>query len=277
MWDVDAAIAEFEWCLSHGLRAVNLQAPRPGIRSYDDPVWEPLWSMAEEGNAILLTHGGSIDLQAAIEYVGPHYRTMTSLESGGWMARRGISRFIFGGVFARHPGLRYILVEQNGEWWSATAREYDSAYYCQRYELAEQVPEPPSFYLAQNVFIGASFMSDFEAEWAVEQDYWPNVMWGRDFPHPEGTWSYQEADEASDPERNVTRLAMRNTFHAIPDEPTAAMLGANAVRALGLDEAALQKIADRINAPTLEELSRPIDEVPEQGGYLAFRTVGPTW
>jgi predicted TIM-barrel fold metal-dependent hydrolase len=274
MWDVATAQAELAWCVDHGLRVVSLQAPRPGIPSYDDPAWEPLWSFAEEASVVFATHAGALDMQAAIGTTGPHWSAMLELEAGGWMARRALSRFIFGGVFARHPGLRYILAEQNGDWWSATIREYDSSYRNHRWQLGDQVPEPPSFYLSQNVFIGGSFLASFEAEWAVEQGYWPNLLWGRDFPHIEGTWSLQEEDEASDPARNVTHLAMRNTFSGIPDEPTAGILGGNAVRALGLDGDGLQRIADRINAPTLEELSQPIDAVPENGGGLAFRTVG---
>jgi hypothetical protein len=42
IWDIDATIAEVRWAHSRGLRAINLPTVRPGIRIYDDPVWEPL-------------------------------------------------------------------------------------------------------------------------------------------------------------------------------------------------------------------------------------------
>jgi predicted TIM-barrel fold metal-dependent hydrolase len=278
MWDVDASIAELNWCREHGLRVISFSAPRPGIRSYDDPYWEPFWSACEDAEAVLATHSGAIDLQGLIDgAAGPHSFCLVELEAGGWLARRALSRLVFSGVFERHPRLRFLLSEQNGEWWSATVREYDSSYVNHRHMVRDQMPEPPSFYLKRNVFIGGSFMAPFEAEWAVEQGYWENLLWGRDFPHMEGTWSYQTEAEAADPERNVTHLAMRNTFAGIAPAKVLAIMGANAVRAFGLDEAALRQVADRINAPTLDELAKPIDAVPEHGGILAFRTVGAWW
>jgi predicted TIM-barrel fold metal-dependent hydrolase len=275
MWDIDASVKELEWGLAHGLRVVNFQAPRAGVARYDTPAWEPFWSLAEEGGAILATHSGATDAADFAGATGPHFFTLIELEAGGWMARRAIAWLIFGGVFARHPGLRYCITEQNGEWWSATVREYDSSYVNHRFMYADQVPDLPSHYLKQNVFIGASFMAPFEAKWAVEQDYWENVLWGRDYPHIEGTFAYQdEADALS--EANCTHLSMRNCFSGIDPEPVAAMLGGNAVRAFGLDEAELQKVADRIHAPTLEELEKPVEGVPD-GGILAYRTMGPWW
>jgi hypothetical protein len=53
------------------------------------------------------------------------------------------------------------------------------------------------------------------------------------------------------------------------------MLGENAVRAYHLDADALAAVAARIAAPTLAELAVPVTTVPEGGGVLAFRSVGP--
>ena len=83
-------------------------------------------------------------------------------------------------------------------------------------------------------------------------------MWGSDYPHIESTWQYTD-DDAAVP---VTHLALRNTFHAIPPRETAAMLGENAIRVFGLDRDALTAVAARIGAPTLANLSVPIDAVP---------------
>ena len=60
-----------------------------------------------------------------------------------------------------------------------------------------------------------------------------NIMWGSDFPHPEGTW----------PE---TRRHMIDTLRGVPDDELSAMLGGNAARVYGFDLAALAPIADRI-------------------------------
>jgi len=69
----------------------------------------------------------------------------------------------------------------------------------------------------------------------------------------------------------MTHLAMRNTYAGLPAEPVRKMLGENAVRVYGFDAEKLGSVAARINAPTLEQLSHPIEERPSHWG-LAFRT-----
>jgi predicted TIM-barrel fold metal-dependent hydrolase len=60
-----------------------------------------------------------------------------------------------------------------------------------------------------------------------------NMMWGSDYPHPEGTWPH-------------TQKMMVETFHGMPEDDIAALLGGNALRIYSFDEKKLRKIADRI-------------------------------
>ena len=119
--------------------------------------------------------------------------------------------------------------------------------------------------------IGASFLAHFEAVDAVEAGYTDKVMWGSDYPHTEGTYQFQ--DNESEP--SMGRLAMRHTFAGIDGDAVRAMVGENAMRVYGLDAGRLQAVADRIGAPTVDELDTPIGEIPSDGGRLAFRTFGP--
>jgi hypothetical protein len=98
-------------------------------------------------------------------------------------------------------------------------------------------------------------------------------MWGRDYPHIEGTWRYQETDD----EDNMTRLSLRYAYSAIDPVDVRKMVSQNGIRVYDLDAEKLQAVAARIGAPTLEELSHPIDALPEpgRGGVMAFRTLGP--
>jgi hypothetical protein len=164
-----------------------------------------------------------------------------------------------------------VLSEQNGDWWLTTMREYDSAYVAHRGQLAETLPRLPSDYCRTNVFIGGSFLAHYQAEEAAAFDYATNVLWGSDYPHPEGTWQYQD-DPGATP---MTRLALRHTFAGVPSPDVRRMVGENAVAVYGLDPDALRTIARAIAAPTVDELAHPIDRVPDDGGFMAFRTVGP--
>ena len=267
IWDIDATVAEIRWARSVGLRAVNLPTVRPGIMVYDDPAWELVWRTCEELEMSLNTHVGGAG--GPIDIVGPQAMAMMQLERSGWLARRALPRLLFAGVFERYPRLKYVLTEQNGEWWSATMREYDSAYLTYRWQFADQMPRRPSEYCATNVFIGGSYMAPFEAEMAIREGYTDNIMWGSDYPHAEGTYQFDPGNE------NSTKQALRYTFAAVDEPIRTKMLSTNAIACFGFDETELQAVANRINAPTNADISVPLGATPEWTGSKAFRTVGP--
>lgn len=271
MWDVDASVAEMKHARNAGLRMANFPAGKAGILGYEDPAWEPFWAAASDLGVTLCTHSGSADLGNV--QPGPHAFPIMLVDAGGWPSRRNMTRMIFSGVFERYPGLRLMLTEQNGEWWTHQVMEYDSAWARGREILGDTVPRPPHEYMRQSIFIGASFIANFEAHAAVDDGFWENVIWGRDYPHIEGTWAYR--DDRDDDGETATHQHLRWAFHDVPEEPTRAMLGENAIRALGLDRDALAKVAAGIDAPTIEGLRRPLEAIPDDGGVLAFRTVGP--
>jgi hypothetical protein len=88
------------------------------------------------------------------------------------------------------------------------------------------------------------------------------VAFGRDFPHPEGTWPN-------------TSDYLRDAFAGVPDDELRLMLGENAIRFLGLDRDRLSEIARRIG-PTIADITgagaavRPelIESFDQRGGYL---------
>ncbi|MEX1006817.1 MAG: amidohydrolase family protein [Acidimicrobiia bacterium] len=271
MWDIDAAVGELEWAADVGLRGVNFPAPRHGVYlEYNDRAWEPFWSACEACNMALATHVGVASPGRAS---GPESLALTSIEDGGYFARRAIWWMIFGGVFERHPNLKLVITESPGEWWSHTMVELDSTWLSQadwNAALREQVPRRPSEYCESNVFVGASFLASFEAARAVDEGYASQLLWGSDYPHIEGTWQHTSHDDAEP----VTRAAQRNTFCEIRPDATRAMLGENAVAVYGLDAQKLGEVAARIDAPTLAELAVPIESIPPGASPTAFRTFG---
>jgi predicted TIM-barrel fold metal-dependent hydrolase len=177
---------------------------------------------------------------------------------------------VFAGIFERHPRLKVVLTEQTGEWWSATMREYDQTWETLNWAVKDQVPRRPSEYCAEQVFIGGSYLSKWEAHLAVRDGYVANLMWGSDYPHAEGTFQYR--DDPDDP--SVTHLALRHTFSGIPSRDAKLILSDNALRCYGLDVDALRAVATRINAPTLDELAQPLDAIPDWTVSMAFRSYG---
>src|SRR5213076_1974201 len=69
-----------------------------------------------------------------------------------------------------------------------------------------------------------------------------NLMWGNDYPHPEGTWPH-------------TVEKLRETFFDVPAGETSQMLGATAAGVYNFDTAALAPLVDRIG-PTADDLGQ---------------------
>jgi predicted TIM-barrel fold metal-dependent hydrolase len=278
MWDLDAAIREMEWAAASGLKGVNFPAPRPDIVEYDQPLWEPFWDACEDLGMVLTTHAGG-------RQPGQNTRHTLSkwMFEAGWLARRALPWMIYSGVFERHPRLKLVFTEQIGEWWPAYERDLDS--FCMP---ATTLPKLASEYLNSNVFIGGSFLSNFEAVHAVEGGYATRLMWGSDYPHGEGTYCYGPNNEES-----MTRTSLRFTFAGVrgpltprpgfPPPPSTSpilpddvrlIVGENAAQVYGFDLGRLGEVAARIQAPALEELTRPLEAIPARGGMLAFRLYG---
>jgi predicted TIM-barrel fold metal-dependent hydrolase len=188
---------------------------------------------------------------------------------------------IFAGVFERHPGLKLVITETPGSWFTSTAQELDgvySWYEAKRDEplnkaLFEQVPRRPSEYMATNVYFGASFASPWEVEQAVLHGLDRQLLWGSDYPHLEGTFVYRDGRDMP----SVTRAALRNTFCDVAPEKARRMVGENAIEIYNLDASTLRTIARKINAPTMEELRTPIDTVPSGASVTAFRSGAGGW
>jgi predicted TIM-barrel fold metal-dependent hydrolase len=272
MWDIDAAIKEAEWARAHGLRAVNFpceSGPTENNRSrwagqhfYNDPAWDPFWAAVQDLGMTLCTHGGAGDPQMELPGGGPCWM-IEAQDKGKWP----MHRMIFGGVFERFPGVKLVLTEYPGQWWKIRVDDLDST---MGYSMSlDDPPKRPSDYARTNVFLGASFMSRFEALDAIENDYWQNVIWGTDYPHVEGTWLRPGPGEIPQ-----SQLSLRYAYHDFDPMKVKAMLGLNGINVYGLDGDHLHKLAQTINAPTVADVVTPIDEVPASHGMWAFRQYG---
>lgn len=113
--------------------------------------------------------------------------------------------------------------------------------------LRDRLPLRPSEYWRRNCAVTATFISRAEAELRHEISL-PNLLWGSDYPHPEGTWPY-------------TERCLRHAFSGLPGAEVADILGGNALALYEFDAEALRPLADRVG-PRLEDLSKPPGERP---------------
>ena len=256
--DPEACVREVEWAASAGLKGINLPAPRGDFPMLNEPVWEPLWSVCEETGMSLNTHGGGGE---HFPYKGDGAQSMYMMETT-WRTRRGVWVMILGGVFERHPGLKLVMTEQWMDWATQVVADMDGLYTGPAAaHLRATLPHPPSFYFHRNCYIGASFLSNWEAKFGIEHDLVANTMWGDDYPHAEGTWPH-------------TRQALQATFSDIDPLHTQQYLADTAIDVYRLDRPKLAEIASRIG-PTVSEIATPyLPPDDETVGLYAFRT-GP--
>ena len=260
LWDIEASLAAVRDAREMGLRAVNFPAPRPGMLDVDYPAWEPFWSVCEDLGMALVTHCGVANPE---DWGGPTTGVLKLFEGGSWLSRRALPRFVFSGVFERHPTLRLVYTElanQPSTWWPGTIAEYDQVWERRGWMVRESCPRPPSEYLRSNVFLGSSLLhrSPAETNIAIDLGFAGNVLWGSDYPHVEGTLDLTSAVEST------TRVAMQLCFGNVEEPWARRMLGGNAIDVYGLDADALATVAERISAPAPADLASPLpaDVVP---------------
>ncbi len=256
-WDLEATIAEVRWAREHGLKAVNLPAPRRDLMLYTNPTWDALWAVCDELDLPLVTHTGGGDMPA---YEGVGQIAMHMCETG-FYSRRTLWHLILGGVFERFPQVKFVLTEVGSEWLTEDLRTMDSSWHAvQARRLREEVPHPPSFYWERNCYIGNSFMSRDELRLTLDHGIEDRVMWGSDYPHEEGTWPN-------------TRAALRWTFADASAPVLRQILGDTALGVYDLDADRLAEVARRIG-PTVDEILTPLPALPDGHLGMAFREHG---
>jgi predicted TIM-barrel fold metal-dependent hydrolase len=259
----------------------------PGMPPLYDPYWEPFWDTCEERNLAVVVHAGFGTMHGEVfPEVEKIYNaakdaagstdpdalmanadavSMDSIQffnqfvNHNISSRRPMWQLMLGGVFDRHPNLKMILTEIRVDWIPATLEHLDKAF---AESGADRVAKrAPSEYWQTNFLAGASFIHKVEAqmyrEIGVEQ-----VLFGRDYPHLEGTWPH-------------TADWLRVAFNGVSERDARLMLGENAVRFLDLDEAPLRAIADRIG-PSITDIIdggteiRPelLENFANRGGFL---------
>jgi predicted TIM-barrel fold metal-dependent hydrolase len=220
-WDVDGAIAEIERVASRpGVAALML--PLVGTPSWNQPGWEPLWSaIASSGLPMVMHQGTGHDM---IFYRGWGSPTANLLATQS-MAPRTASLLACSGVLARHPDLHAVLVEVNAGWMAWTMNTLDE-YFVAHGAAARKphLPELPSHYLRRQVH--ATFQRDPVAIAARSYTGVECLMWGNDYPHPEGTYP------------NSAKV-LAETLAGVDVEAAGAITGGTAARVFGFDRGIL--------------------------------------
>lgn len=244
----------FTGVFTPGYCAVPTQIPV--FESY----WDPVFASYAEKSLTLITHAGygmpqgymHAEVEAAASKVraagGGEKEMITELLTGVFndhgvfsdlRSRQSLWIFILGGIFDRHPKLKVMLTEVRGDWVPDVLKLVDAYWERNRGKLPNK--RRPSEYWGDQIIAGLSFMKKSEVENRHEIGV-SSMAFGRDYPHTEATWPN-------------TIEYFSDIFQGVPEAEVKAILGENMVRFLGLDRDHLQAIANRIDAPTYQQIA----------------------
>ncbi len=260
---VDEAIAEIRRAHAEGLVGGIIIPPQwTGYESYTSYAYDPVWAVCQDLDLPVHCHSGP----APREDYG---------QARGWMSVYGYETIFFTarplwfmlltGVFERFPRLRMAVTEA-GSYWAADMLWRMDMMAIREHGMRKLVDPRgiltmlPSEYFDRNCAIGSSNTRRRELGRRYEIGV-GNIMWGNDFPHPEGTWPY-------------TRAFLKERFWDIPIEETAGILGGNQAEFYGFDLDKLQPIAERVG-PTPEEFGQ--DDPAAVDKWEPYRRAGRPW
>ena len=166
---------------SMAAQAAALTGDPMADKQYDDPEWDRFWAAAVDLNIALTVHlGGRI-----VRFTNKK-RLLSDMLMSKFAMAEVVAILIFGGVFDRHPILRFATIESGGGWMAFAADYMDRTWEKQRFWIESDLKNPPSFYMDRNVF--TSFIHDRVALETRHRPGAKNIMWSTDYPHSETTF-----------------------------------------------------------------------------------------
>ena len=260
IYDPEAAVAEIhrarESGLWGGILIPSMWQPHP---PYSDERYDPVWAACQDLDLPVHVHSGAAPREEFGEHVGIYVAEVR------FWSTRPLWFLMWSGVFERFPRLKFVVTECGAFWandllWTMDI-VYDREHAAKKLgrQLTARMSMRPSEYFDRNCFIGASNTRRRELARRYEIGV-GNMMWGNDFPHPEGTWPH-------------TREWLRSQFWDVPVEETAQMLGLNAAGCYGFDVDRLRPLADRIG-PSPDDLDQSGETL---GKWTDLAAAGRPW
>ena len=184
--DPEIAAAELRRCAKMGLKGADW-----AVSTASSPLWhhdwDPLWAAADE-----------CDMPISFHTTGFPVRQGTEEQQSGSSAdaRRGtfltvfqiagaefLASIIFSGALERYPGMKFVLGECGASWIPYVLGRMDDEYEDQFRHL---FPRKPSEYWRRQGY--TTFQHETTIADVIHLVGEDNVVWGSDYPHPDGIW-----------------------------------------------------------------------------------------
>ncbi|MDH3683588.1 MAG: amidohydrolase [Acidimicrobiia bacterium] len=212
----EEAAAELERVLALGYRGGLIPCTSPAGRPYHDPIYEPLWSLAEEAQFPLAMHVGTNS------YLPKEHRPAPANPDGVFdygntpaAVQRTLVELMCRGVAARHPELPFVVAEFNAGWIAHWLDRIDQG--LQR--EARFAGEPVTAESPHEVWNRQFYATIEDDKAAIATRHLIGVdrlLWGSDYPHVDSTFP-------------CSRGVLDELFEGVPDSERVAITRNNVV------------------------------------------------
>jgi predicted TIM-barrel fold metal-dependent hydrolase len=219
--DLGGAVAEAQRLAAAGFRALLLPARVPA-RPYNDPGYDALWAVVQDLGLPLTFHSGTGYEPRIVRGRGGaviNYLLGAQLDGPSVLLHLAA-----GGALDRFPGLRVVTVETGAAWLAWVLDQADRIYEDHAMFDRHRLTMKPGELIRRQCH--ATFMHDPVAVHNIPITGADCLMWGNDYPHPEGTWPQSMA-------------AAAQQFGPLDDQTLHAVVAGNAARVFGFDLDAL--------------------------------------
>jgi predicted TIM-barrel fold metal-dependent hydrolase len=226
---VERAIEELAWVVERGAKTVLIRpAPVPGLRgsrSFGLPEFDPFWQAVVDADILVSMHASDSGYaRYQSDWIGP--REMLPFQPDPFvmmtMGKRWIedsmAALVCHGALTRFPALRVASVENGGDWVVPFLHHLADTYR----KMPQTFDEDPVKAFRRNVSISPFYEDDLAR--LIEAVGVDRVLFGSDFPHPEGLAEPRSFAEYLPP--------------GLPDADVAAIMSGNLARLMRVDGAA---------------------------------------
>lgn len=227
MLDVDAAITEAQRLAAAGYRALFLPARVPS-RPYNDPAYDPFWAAAQELGLPLTFHSGTGHEPRVVR--GPGGAVVNYILGAQLDGPMVLLSLAASGALDRFPGVRVVTVETGAAWLGWIMTQADAIYEDHAAFARPKLSLKPSELIRRQAH--ATFMYDPVAINNRHITGIETLMWGNDYPHPEGTWPESQA-------------VARDQFDAVSDDELHAIVCGTAAEVFGFELGRTRDTRDR--------------------------------
>lgn len=219
--DLDRAVAELEFVLGRGARAIALRPGPAAGRSPADPHFDPFWSRVNEACVPVCLHIAESGYNEMVsvhwgEEANPASHFQSAFQWSSFYGDRPIMDTIaamtFHNLFGRFPNVNVISVENGSLFVPYLMAVMDKMKGMGRNGpwIGGYVPGKPSEVVKQHVFVSPYHEEDIvELTRAIGVS---QVLFGSDYPHPEGLAEPSDFAESIDvlPPGDVRRIMREN-------------------------------------------------------------------